>query len=212
MVPAGTAHARCAGETGCPLHGAIASAPDPNSEPKPEERKRKKEKPALSRWALVPFDVLRPRAPLLDVTAGEGQDPLVRGQPWRWGRARRRSKGAAQRALVCTSMEREVLPKMAPILEENVLPAASCWASRPAEMERHQTEPVPAILTLADMAQSMLDAPAGVSIREAVGDLDEIREAMERLHTYEQLQPSAFKRCHINAQLRQQTWTGEKAS
>jgi hypothetical protein len=42
MVPAGTAHARCAGETGCPLHGAIASAPDPNSEPKPEERKRKK--------------------------------------------------------------------------------------------------------------------------------------------------------------------------
>ncbi len=143
MVPAGTAHARCAGETGCPLHGAIAIAPDPNSEPKPEERKRKKEKPALSRWALVPFDVLRPRAPLLDVTAGEGQDPLVRGQPWRWGRARRRSKGAAQRALVCTSMEREVLPKMAPILEENVLPAASCWASRPAEMERHQTEPVP---------------------------------------------------------------------
>ena len=97
--------------------------------------------------ALVPFDVLRPRAPLLDVTAGEGQGPLVRGQPWRWGRARRRSKGAAQRALVCTSMEREVLPKMAPILEENVLPAASCWASRPAEMERHQTEPVPSWTT-----------------------------------------------------------------
>jgi hypothetical protein len=46
MVPAGTAHARCAGETGCPLHGAITIAPDPNSEPKPEERKRKKEKKA----------------------------------------------------------------------------------------------------------------------------------------------------------------------
>jgi hypothetical protein len=46
MVLAGTAHARCAGETGCTLHGAIALAPDPNSEPKPEERKRKKEKEA----------------------------------------------------------------------------------------------------------------------------------------------------------------------
>jgi len=35
--------------------------------------------------ALVPFDVLCSRAPWLDVTAVEGQDPLSRGQPWRWG-------------------------------------------------------------------------------------------------------------------------------
>ncbi len=79
-------------------------------------------------------------------------------------------------------------------------------------LDEHRFPPFEAILTLADMAQSMLDAPAGVSIREAVGDLDEIREAMERLHTYEQVQPSALKRCHINAQLHQQTWTGDKAS
>jgi hypothetical protein len=55
----------------------------------------------------------------------------------------------------------------------------------------------------------MLDAPAGVSIREAVGDLNAIREAKERLETYDQFQPSAFKRRHINAELRQQIWTGE---
>ena len=62
------------------------------------------------------------------------------------------------------------------------------------------------------MAQAMLDAPAGVSIREAVGDLDAIREAMARLETYDQFQPSAFKRRQINAELRKQTCTGENAS
>lgn len=79
-------------------------------------------------------------------------------------------------------------------------------------LDEHRYPPFEAILTLADMAQAMLDAPAGVSIREAVGDLDAIRDAKERLDTYDEFQPSAFKRRHINAQLRHQTWTGAKAS
>src|SRR5438105_15598781 len=48
------------------------------------------------RAALVPFDVIRSQAPLLDVTAVEGQDARARGQPLRWGRARRCRQGAAQ--------------------------------------------------------------------------------------------------------------------
>ena len=36
-----------------------------------------------------------------------------------------------------------------------------------------------------------------------------IREAMARLETYDQFQPSAFKRRQINAELRKQIWTGE---
>ena len=38
--------------------------------------------------ALVPFDVIRSRAPLLDVTAVEGQAPLSWGQPLRWGESK----------------------------------------------------------------------------------------------------------------------------
>ena len=62
---------------------------------------------------------------------------------------------------------------------------------------------------LADAAQVVLEAPAHVSIREAIGDLDEIREALDRLDLYQQLQPSAFHRRSLNAQLRTRTWTGE---
>jgi hypothetical protein len=51
-----------------------------------------------------------------------------------------------------------------------------------------------------------------VSIRAALGDLDPIREAMEHLETYQQLQASAFQRRSINTQLRQQIWTGAQES
>ena len=64
----------------------------------------------------------------------------------------------------------------------------------------------------ADAAQVLLEAPADVSIRAALGDLDPIREAMERLETYQQLQASAFQRRSINTQLRQQIWTGAQES
>jgi hypothetical protein len=62
---------------------------------------------------------------------------------------------------------------------------------------------------LADAAQVVLEAPAHVSIREALGDLDEIREAMDRLNLYYQFQPSAFNRRHLNAQLHAWPWTGD---
>ena len=61
---------------------------------------------------------------------------------------------------------------------------------------------------LADAAQVLLDAPDDVAIRETVGDLEEIRGAMDQLETYQQLQPGAFQRRPINAQLRQRMWTG----
>ena len=62
---------------------------------------------------------------------------------------------------------------------------------------------------LADAAQIVLDAPAHVSIRDAIGDLDPIREAMDRLDRHCQFQPDAFKRRLVNAQLHQQTWAGD---
>jgi hypothetical protein len=80
------------------------------------------------------------------------------------------------------------------------------------QFDTHRFPPMEATLTLADAAQGVLDAPAHVSIREAIGDLEAIREAMDRLDRYHQVQPSAWNRRHINAQLRKQTWTGEQAS
>ena len=76
-------------------------------------------------------------------------------------------------------------------------------------LDEHRYPSLDALRVLADAAQVVLDAPAHVSIQDALGDLDEIREAMDRLDLYQQLQPSAFNRRHLNAQLRTRTWTGE---
>jgi hypothetical protein len=76
-------------------------------------------------------------------------------------------------------------------------------------LDEHRYPSWDALRVLADAAQVVLDAHAHVSIREALGDLDEIREAMDRLDLYQQLQPGAFNRRHLNAQLRTRTWTGD---
>jgi hypothetical protein len=81
-----------------------------------------------------------------------------------------------------------------------------------AELDAHRYPPPDALRVLADAAQAVLETPAGVSIREALGDLEAIREAMDRLERYQQVQPSAWNRRHINAQLRMRTWTGDKQS
>ncbi len=78
-------------------------------------------------------------------------------------------------------------------------------------LDEHRYPPLEALRVLADAAQIVLNAPAHVSIREAIGDLGEIREAMDRLDLYQQSQPSAFQRRYVNAQLRTRTWTGEDA-
>jgi hypothetical protein len=78
-----------------------------------------------------------------------------------------------------------------------------------ALLDEHRYPSWEALRVLADAAQVVLEAPAHVSSRDAMGDLDEIREAMDRIELYQQLQPEAFKRCQVNAQLRTRTWTGE---
>jgi pRiA4b ORF-3-like protein len=79
-------------------------------------------------------------------------------------------------------------------------------------LDEHRYPSLDALRVLADAAQVVLEAPADVSIREAIGDLEAIREAMDRLELYQQLQPSAFQRHYINAQLHRQTWIGAQES
>ncbi len=102
---------------------------------------------------------------------------------------------------VCTGGKRPVPPEY----------VTDAWAYLEL-LDTHRYPPFEAIVTLADMAQAILDTPPGDSIRQAVGDLGAIREAKTRLKTYDQFQPSAFKRRRVNAQLRQQIWTGETTS
>ncbi len=102
---------------------------------------------------------------------------------------------------VCTGGKRPAPPEYVP----------DAWAYLEL-LDEHRYPPFEAILTLADMAQAMLYAPPGVSLWEAVGDLDTIRDAKERLEIYDQFQPSAFKRRHLNAELRKQAWIGEQTS
>ena len=97
--------------------------------------------------ALVPFDVLRPRAPLLDVTTGEGQDPLSWEQPLRWGKQDVEAKALRSVRWYARRRREKLSQKWLQSCRRMPSPTASCWASRPAEMERHQTEPVPSWTT-----------------------------------------------------------------
>jgi hypothetical protein len=76
-------------------------------------------------------------------------------------------------------------------------------------LDAHRYPSWEALRVLADAAQIVLEAPEHVSIRDAIGDLDEIREAMDRIDLYQQFQPDAFKRRQVNVQLRTRTWAGE---
>lgn len=96
---------------------------------------------------------------------------------------------------VCTGGQRPAPPEEVP----------DAWTYL-ALLDAHRVPPMEAILTLAEMAQAILDAPADVPLREAVGDLDAIREATARLEAYERGQPSAFQRRQVNAALRQHRW------
>jgi hypothetical protein len=81
-----------------------------------------------------------------------------------------------------------------------------------ALLDEHRYPSWEALQVLADAAQVLLEAPADVSIRDAIGDLEAMRDAMDRLEPYQQLQPSAFQRRAINAALHRQTWTETGAS
>src|SRR5262249_26916493 len=79
-----------------------------------------------------------------------------------------------------------------------------------ALLDEHRYPSWDALQVLADAAQVLLEAPADVSIREALGDLDTIREAMERLEIYQQFPASEFQRRPINTQFRKKIWKGEQ--
>jgi hypothetical protein len=63
---------------------------------------------------------------------------------------------------------------------------------------------------VAEALTTLLEADPQTSIREALGDLDEFREAVDCLEVYQAFQPEHFDRREINTQLHALVWSGEE--
>ncbi len=79
-------------------------------------------------------------------------------------------------------------------------PPEHCCGARDylERLDRHRY-PFGAAAVLAETVQRLLHLEGD---RKAIGDLDELREAMERVEAYEKLQPDRFERRQLNRQLR----------
>jgi hypothetical protein len=78
-------------------------------------------------------------------------------------------------------------------------------------LDHHRlSPPLEAMQVVAEAINTLLEADPQTSVREALGDLDEFREAVDRLDTYQQFQPDHFDRRAINTQLHAVVWAAEE--
>jgi hypothetical protein len=80
-----------------------------------------------------------------------------------------------------------------------------------ARLDQHRAHPpFDAMLVAADADQALLDADPQTSVRdavrEAVGGLDALQDAVDCLEAYQQFQPERVDRRAINTQLRAWPW------
>jgi hypothetical protein len=69
-------------------------------------------------------------------------------------------------------------------------------------LDEHRYPPIDAMLVATEAARTLLQADSQSSIREALGDMDELREAVDCLRDYHQFQPNKINRRRINTHLR----------
>ena len=72
--------------------------------------------------------------------------------------------------------------------------------------------PLEAMGVVAEAISSLLVADPQTSVREALGDLDEFREAVDCLKAYEQFRPDHFDRHEVNTHLQSVVWSAEETS
>ena len=63
--------------------------------------------------------------------------------------------------------------------------------------------PFEELSVMAKAVSRLLDAQDDDTIRDAIGDLDELREALERVEAYQRFQPDRFDRRRVNRRLKQ---------
>src|SRR5271157_5630841 len=78
-----------------------------------------------------------------------------------------------------------------------------CWSlglSQAAALAQHRSHlPIDEILIVVEAMRRILDSDGD---RQAIGDLDELREAADRVKAYQDFQPDRFNRRELNLQLR----------
>ena len=70
--------------------------------------------------------------------------------------------------------------------------------------------PLEAMGIVAEAISTLLAGNPQTSVREALGDLDAFREAVDCLDAYEQFRPDHFARHAINTQLQSLVWSAEE--
>jgi hypothetical protein len=69
-------------------------------------------------------------------------------------------------------------------------------------LEQHRlSPPLEALGVVAEAISTLLEADPQTSVRAALGELDDLREAVDCLETYHAFQPDHFDRGDINRQL-----------
>jgi hypothetical protein len=70
--------------------------------------------------------------------------------------------------------------------------------------------PLEAMGVVAEALTTLLEADPQTAVREALGDLDAFREAVDCLAAYEQFRPDHFDRHEVNTQLQSLVWSAEE--
>jgi Plasmid pRiA4b ORF-3-like protein len=90
-------------------------------------------------------------------------------------------------------------------------PPEDCWGAwgHLERLDQHRLyPPLEAMQVVADAISTLLAADPQTSVRAALGDLDDLHEAVDCLERYLAFQPDHFDRGEINTQLHSRTWQG----
>jgi hypothetical protein len=86
----------------------------------------------------------------------------------------------------------------------------SAWGYMERLDDHRLYPPLEAMGVVAEAITMLLAADPQTSFREALGDLDEFREAVDGLAAYEQFRPDHFDRHAVNTQLQSWMWSAEE--
>lgn len=76
------------------------------------------------------------------------------------------------------------------------------WAYMEMCYQHRLNPPMEELLLIADIISRMINAKANETVRDIIGDADEVREAVDRVEDYNHFQPEGFDRREVNRQLK----------